>query len=248
MATEKIVGFIPARAESSRFPGKPLADIAGKSMVMRVYERAISSGILDDLFVATDSQQIGLEVQRQGGKFILTASTHRSGTDRISEAAASINMKPSDIVVNIQGDQPLFEPVMIKEVVGPLLNSPEIPMSTLIYRIVRDEEITHPNAVKTVFDSEGFALYFSRSTVPYYRDAAIRPYYKHHGIYAYRYDFLQAFAKLPQGELESAEKLEQLRAIEHGYKIKTVLTEFDSIEVDTPEDLNRVRETYAKMI
>jgi len=143
----------------------------------------------------------------------------------------------------------LFEPEMVDEVIEPLLSDPSIPMSTLIYRIVREEEIHHPNAVKTVFDTNGFALYFSRSTIPFYRKNSETPaYYKHHGLYAYRNNFLQVFHRLPLGFLERSEGLEQLRALEQGFRIKVVMTEKDSIEVDTPEDLERVRETYRKMI
>jgi 3-deoxy-manno-octulosonate cytidylyltransferase (CMP-KDO synthetase) len=249
-ATESIIGFIPARAESTRFPGKPLADILGKPMIVRVLERALRSELLQEVYIATDSQQIMDAVVSHGGRAILTAAEHRSGSDRIAEAARLVGMKDSDIVVNVQGDQPLFDPTMVREVVDPLLGDASIPMSTLIYKIVRDEEITHPNAVKTVMDSEGFALYFSRSTIPYFRPSSgLDPvYYKHHGIYAYRNDFLQQFSRLPRGYLERAEGLEQLRALEHGFRIKVVVTEKDSIEVDTPEDLRRVRETYEKMI
>ncbi|MBI4964944.1 MAG: 3-deoxy-manno-octulosonate cytidylyltransferase [Desulfomonile tiedjei] len=245
----KAVGFIPARAESTRFHGKPLADILGKPMIVRVMERALKSGLLEDVYVATDSDEIMEAVRHHGGKALLTSRDHRSGTDRIAEAAGAIGLGKDDIAVNVQGDQPLFDPVMVDEVVQPLLDDETIPMSTLIYRIVRDEEITHPNAVKTVMDREGFALYFSRSTIPFFRDRGTTPiYFKHHGIYAYRNDFLQTFLRLPQGSLERAEGLEQLRALENGFRIKVVLTDKDSIEVDTPEDLERVRETYRKMI
>ncbi len=245
----KIVGFIPARAESTRFPGKPLADIHGKPMIMRVVERAIKSPVLSTVYVATDSEEILKAVQNHGGAALLTSGDHKSGTDRIAQAAREVGLRAHDIAVNIQGDQPLFDPVMIEEVAQPLLADDTIPMSTLIYEIVRDEEITHPNAVKTVVDKEGFAIYFSRSTIPFFRDAKMRPvYFKHHGIYAYRNDFLQTFASLPQGFFEQAEHLEQLRALENGFRIKTVITDKDSIEVDTPEDLERVRETYGKMI
>jgi 3-deoxy-manno-octulosonate cytidylyltransferase (CMP-KDO synthetase) len=245
----KIVGFIPARAESTRFPGKPLADIQGKPMIMRVVERALKSSLLNKVYVATDSEEILKAVLDHGGTALMTSEDHKSGTDRIAQAAREVGLGEADIAVNIQGDQPLFDPVMIEEVVQPLLDDGTIPMSTLIYEIVRDEEITHPNAVKTVVDSEGFAIYFSRSTIPFFRDVKIRPiYYKHHGIYAYRNDFLQTFASLPQGFIEQAEHLEQLRALENGFRIKTVITDKDSIEVDTPEDLERVRETYGKMI
>jgi 3-deoxy-manno-octulosonate cytidylyltransferase (CMP-KDO synthetase) len=237
-----LVGFIPARAESSRFPGKPLADINGRPMIMRVYDRAKVSPQLEDLFVATDSAEILESVQKHGGKAILTSMEHRSGTDRIAEAADKVGLCGNDIAVNIQGDQPLFHPGMIKEVVRPLLEDPNIPMSTLMYRIIREEEIHHPNAVKTVVDSEGFALYFTRATAPYFRQGAGEPiYYKHHGIYSYRADFLKLFSSLPTGHLERAEGLEQLRALEFGFRIKVIITDKDSIEVDTPEDLERVR-------
>ena len=157
-----------------------------------------------------------------------------------------MGLKDDDIVVNIQGDQPLFEPVQVDEVVGPLMEDPSIPMSTLIYRIVRPEEITHPNAVKTVFDSRLFALYFSRATVPFVRDRDKQAdYYKHHGIYAYRHHFLRTFTALPEGILERLESLEQLRALEHGYRIRVVVTSFDSVEVDTPVELERVRRLIA---
>lgn len=247
--TCKIVGFIPARAQSTRFPGKPLADIQGKPMIVRVVERALQSPLLDKVYVATDAEEILRAVQDHGCLALLTSEDHHSGTDRIAQAARDIGLLAKDVVVNIQGDQPLFDPVMIDEVVQPLLADETIPMTTLIYEIIRDEEITHPNAVKTVMDREGFAIYFSRSTIPFFRGSKSPPlYFKHHGIYAYRNDFLQTFASLPQGYLEQVEHLEQLRALEHGFQIKVVLTDKDSIEVDTPEDLERVRETYRKMI
>lgn len=244
-----IVGFIPARAESTRFPGKPLADILGKPMVMHVFDRAGMSPTLDDVYVATDSEEIAAAVVALGGKALMTSTDHQSGTDRIAQAARDIGLKEEDIAVNIQGDQPLFDPVMVDEVVGPLLCDSSVPMSTLIYRIVRDEEVTHPNAVKTVLDREGFALYFSRATIPFYRDDEMEPvYYKHHGIYAYRNDFLQRFVELPHGILERTERLEQLRALENGFRIKVVLTDKDSIEVDTTEDLERVRTTLRRFV
>jgi len=244
----RMIGFIPARSESTRFPGKALADIRGKPMIIRVYERMAASTFLDEVFVATDSHDILSAVHQHGGRALMTSSDHASGSDRVAEAARAIALKGDAVVVNVQGDQPLFDPIMIEQVVEPLLEDPNIPMSTLMYRIVRDEEIHHPNAVKTVVDNEGFAIYFSRSTIPYFRDGEIEPtYFKHHGIYAYRNDFLQRFACLPQGYLERAERLEQLRALENGYRIKVVLTDKDSIEVDTPEDLQRVRERSGKI-
>jgi 3-deoxy-manno-octulosonate cytidylyltransferase (CMP-KDO synthetase) len=217
-------------------------------MIGRVLERAQKSKVLDGLYVATDSEEIHSSVEAFGGKAILTARDHKSGTDRIAQAARELGLAPDDVVVNVQGDQPLFDPAMIDEVIAPLLVDPSIPMSTLIYRIVREEEIHHPNAVKTVLDVNGFALYFSRATIPFFRSASMAPvYYKHHGIYAYRNNFLQVFSQLPQGFLERSEGLEQLRALENGFRIKVVITDKDSIEVDTPEDLERVRETYRRM-
>ena len=243
----RIIGFIPARIQSTRFPGKPLADILGKPMIMWVFDAARRSALLDDVYVATDSDSILQAVKNQGGKALMTSSHNRSGTDRVADAARCIGLGEQDIAVNIQGDQPLVEASMIEEVVRPLLDDDTIPMSTLIYKIVRDEEITHPNAVKTVMDPEGFAIYFSRATIPFFRGAKESPvYYKHHGIYAYRNDFLQKFAELPPGELETAEQLEQLRAIEYGFRVKAVITEKDSIEVDTPDDLARVRDELSK--
>lgn len=241
----RIVGFIPARAASTRFPGKPLADIHGKPMVVRVLERAKLSPMLDDLYVVTDSPEILDAVEKFGGQALMTDTSHASGTDRIAQAVRDLALDESDLAINIQGDQPLFETRMIEEVVSPLLDDPNIPMSTLIYKIVREEEVTHPNAVKTVFDNRGFAIYFSRSTIPGFKqDDPSEIYYKHHGIYAYRCDFLQVFTSLPKGSLERAERLEQLRALEHGFKIRVVITEYDSIEVDTKEDLERVRRHY----
>jgi len=245
----QIVGFIPARAESSRFPGKPLEDILGKPMIIRVLERVKSCALLSNVYVATDSSLIYETVSEHHGKAIMTYKNHASGSDRIAEAARTVNLRPQDVIVNVQGDQPLVESEMIHQVVQPLIEDESIPMSTLIYRIVRDEEINHPNAVKTVFDSDGFAIYFSRATIPFCRNSGEKQtYFKHHGIYAFRNDFLQKFNKLPVGPLEKSERLEQLRALEHGFKIKVVITEKDSVEVDTPEDIERVRREYGKSL
>lgn len=238
-----IVCVIPSRYESSRFPGKPLADLCGKPMIQHVYERAAQAQALPYVAVATDDARIYQAVKAFGGNAIMTAATHRSGTDRISEAVKTLNLPDDAIVVNIQGDQPIFEPVQVDEVVAPLLADPAIPMSTLVYKIILDEEITHPHAVKTVMDSENFALYFSRATIPYVRDKNRRAdYYKHHGIYAYRRDFIDTFTKLPEGRLEALEALEQLRALEYGYRIKCVITTHDSVEVDNQQELDRVRQ------
>ena len=243
----RVICVIPARYSSSRFEGKPLADICGKPMIQRVYERALRSGTVSDVVVATDDERIFAAVGRFGGQAVMTSADHRSGTDRIAEAVSRLSAADRDIIVNIQGDQPLFAPSQIDEVVKPLLDDPSVDFSTLIYRILRKEEISDPNAVKVVFDRDHFALYFSRSPIPYSRDAGGSPvYYKHHGIYAYRKSFLVTFTKLEEGYLERLEALEQLRAMEHGHRIKVVETLQDSIEVDTPQDLERVRKVYEK--
>jgi len=238
----KVVCIIPSRYHSTRFEGKPLADLCGKPMIQHVYERVLCSKIVSYAAVATDDKRIFAAVQKFGGHAIMTSPDHKSGTDRIAEAVSSLNLDEMDVIVNIQGDQPVFEPSQIDEVARPILEDPSLPMSTLIYRIVREEEITHPTAVKVVFDRNHFALYFSRSTIPYVRDQEQQAsYYKHHGIDAYRKAFLDTFARLEEGCLERLEALEQLRAMEHGYRIKVIETMHDSLEVDTPEDLNRAR-------
>jgi 3-deoxy-manno-octulosonate cytidylyltransferase (CMP-KDO synthetase) len=238
----QVVCIIPSRYESTRFPGKPLADLCGKPMIRHVYERVLRARSVTFAAVATDDERIFAAVQAFGGRAVMTSPRHRSGTDRIAEAVEALQLEDDVIVVNIQGDQPLFEPSQVDEVVGPLMEDPSIPMSTLIYRIIRAEEITHPNAVKVVFDSRLFALYFSRATVPFVRDREKRAdYYKHHGIYAYRRAFLRTFTALPEGILERIESLEQLRALEHGHRIRVVVTPHDSVEVDTPDELERVR-------
>lgn len=239
----KIICVIPARYESSRFEGKPLADICGKPMIQHVYERVLKSDTVSYAAVATDDQRIFAAVKDFGGNVIMTSPQHRSGTDRIAEAISTIDdIEDTDIIVNVQGDQPIFESSQIDEVAGPLVEDPSIDMSTLIYRIIREEEITHPNAVKVVFDRDKFAVYFSRATIPYVRQGVSEvSYYKHHGIYAYRKSFLMTFTSLEEGYLERLEALEQLRVLEHGYRIKVVETPYDSVEVDTPEELERIR-------
>jgi 3-deoxy-manno-octulosonate cytidylyltransferase (CMP-KDO synthetase) len=238
----KVVCVIPSRYQSSRFEGKPLADIHGKPMIQHVYERVMRAASVTSAAVATDDDRIFDAVKKFGGNVIMTSPRHRSGTDRIAEAVEHLEIEESDVVVNIQGDQPLFETAQIDEVVAPLLNDPDENFCTLIYRIRREEEVHHPNAVKVVFDDNHYALYFSRATIPYVRDRHEDVvYYKHHGIYAYRKSFLKTFTHLPEGYLERMESLEQLRAIEHGYRIKVVETAYDSVEVDTPQELERVK-------
>lgn len=239
----KVVAIIPARYHSNRFEGKPLALIAGKPMIQHVYERAAAVPLLSRVAVATDDERIGACVRSFGGEVVMTSPDHASGTDRLAEAATLLDIAEQDVVVNIQGDQPLFAAEVVAQVATPLLEDPALPMATLIYKIVRPEEITDPNHVKTVFDRHGRALYFSRSSIPFQRnpEEPVAPtYYKHLGFYAYRKGFLLTFVGLPEGEWERFEKLEQLRALEYGYVIKVVLTKHDSIEVDTPKDLKRV--------
>jgi len=248
-AQPKVVAIIPARYHSNRFEGKPLAKILGKPMIQHVYERAVAVPLLSRVAVATDDERIADCVRGFGGEVVMTRSDHVSGTDRLAEAATAMGISEQDVVVNIQGDQPLFPAEVISQVATPLLEDPALPMATLIYKIIRKEEIHDPNHVKTVFDRHGLALYFSRSPIPFQRnpDEPVPPtYYKHLGFYAYRKGFLLTFVGLPEGEWERFEKLEQLRALEYGYDIKVVLTEHDSVEVDTPRDLERVEEILGR--
>lgn len=237
----KIFAFIPARYDSSRFPGKPLALISDKPMIQHTYERALSCPELSAVYVATDDDRIADCVNQFGGKAVITEKTHRSGTDRIGEAALKMGLKDDDLVVNIQGDQPSFHPSVVTDLVKPLIDDRAIPMSTLKYKIRDKRDIQNPNHVKVVTDREGFAIYFSRCSIPFCRDG--RPdgvYYKHLGFYCFRMDFLMRFTSLAEGTLERLEKLEQLRALEHGYRIKVLETIHDSIEVDVPEDVEAI--------
>jgi len=248
-----VIAIIPARYGSTRLDGKPLLDIAGKPMVQWVYERAKKAKLIRDVLVATDDKRVMSAVERFGGKAVMTSSSHRSGTDRIAEAAGSLN---ADVIVNVQGDEPLIEPEMIDEAIKPLLAESSLLISTLKTRIANEEELKDPNVVKVVTDREGFAIYFSRLPIPYVRESSefgVRSselkatYYKHIGLYVYRKDFLLKFAKMKPTPLEDAEKLEQLRVLENGYKIKVVQTKYNSVGVDTKEDLERVREIVSSM-
>ena len=243
----KIVAFIPARYQSTRFKGKPLALIAGEPMIQHVYQRSKGCAELDEIYVATDDPRIYNCVTEFGGQAIMTDGKHRSGTDRIAQAAENINLGDRDIVVNIQGDQPIFHSSIISELIRPLLQEPTIPMSTLMYRIKDDRELQDTNTVKVAVDNNGFALYFSRLPIPFCRDQESKAiHYKHLGFYVYRKEFLLTFTSLSYGILEEAEKLEQLRALEHGFKIKVVETVFDSTEVDTPEDIKIVEQKLSQ--
>jgi len=236
-----VAAIIPSRWGSTRFAGKPLALICGKPMIQHVVEQVSLSTAVDVLAVATDDRRIAECVTSFGAKAILTRSENRSGSDRVAEAADRLGLSPSDIVVNIQGDQPLVHPESIDQVIAPLIADDVLPMSTLSFRIVRPEEITNPKDVKVVWDRKGFALYFSRSPIPCGRDpGTVFDTYKHLGVYAYRKRFLDVFCTLETGLLERIEQLEQLRALEHGYPIRVVQTEHDSPEVDLPSDIGRI--------
>ena len=237
----KIAVIIPARYDSTRFPGKPLKLFNGKPMIQQVYERVRLSNVVTSVTVATDDQRIFDAVGVFGGNAVMTGKENRSGTDRVAEAAEKMGLDLDDIVVNIQGDQPKVHPQHLQDVVNPFKTEPDTKMSTLAFRIVRKGEITDPKDCKVTFDKRGYALYFSRSPIPCARDAGtIFDTYKHLGIYAYTKRFLETFTNLPEGRLEAIEKLEQLRAIEYGYPIKVVITEHDSPEVDLPKDITRI--------
>ncbi|MGE4544980.1 MAG: 3-deoxy-manno-octulosonate cytidylyltransferase [Pedobacter sp.] len=241
-----ITAVIPARYASSRFPGKPLASILGKTMIQRVYERTAQASCIDRVVVATDDQRIAEEVLRFGGEVQMTRADHATGTDRLAEVTARLD---TDLVVNVQGDEPLIDPRMIEMAVAPLSEDSSIPMGTLKTPLLTWQEYRDPNVVKVTTDRRGFALYFSRASIPYPRDVnvddlSVSPgslgLFRHIGLYVYRRDFLLKFAQLPATPLENLEKLEQLRALEHGYDIRVVETDLVSLGVDTPEDLARV--------
>jgi 3-deoxy-manno-octulosonate cytidylyltransferase (CMP-KDO synthetase) len=246
----KIVAFIPARYDSARFPGKPLALIAGKPMIQHVYERAKICPEFSEVFIATDDERIAECVRGFRGRAVMTRGDHASGTDRIAEAAFRMDLQSDDLVINVQGDQPAFSPLCIPYLIRPLTEHTDAPMSTLVFRIADERGVNdprNPKHVKTVSDKDGYALFFSRSLIPHYRESgADKIYYKHLGFYAYGVDFLKTFARLPLGALEDAEKLEQLRAVEYGYKIKIVESPYDSFEVDTPDDINIAEKILAQ--
>jgi 3-deoxy-manno-octulosonate cytidylyltransferase (CMP-KDO synthetase) len=236
----QVVALIPARFGSSRFPGKPLADIDGRPMIEHVYRRAESASSVSEVIVATDDLRIATRVSDFGGRVRLTKATHQSGTDRLAEVVAKIDC---DIAVNVQGDEPLIDPRAIDQAIAPLLDDPTVQMTTLYKRITQPSELADPNVVKVVVDRGGYALYFSRAPIPYTRDprGGWPPLYRHIGLYAYRRSVLLVLAGLDPTPLERAERLEQLRALEHGIRIKAIETPYDSLSVDTPDDLEAVR-------
>jgi 3-deoxy-manno-octulosonate cytidylyltransferase (CMP-KDO synthetase) len=234
----KVTAIIPARYASTRLPGKVLCDICGKTMIQRVYERVSKAQNLDQVIVATDDQRVYQEVESFGGRVEMTAKEHSTGTDRLAEVAQSLD---SEVVVNVQGDEPLINPALIDKAVRPLLADDTIKMGTLKHEISEETELKDPNSVKVITDQDDFAIYFSRSLIPYPRTDEDLTYYKHIGLYVYRREFLLEYTDLEATPLEKKESLEQLRALENGYKIKVVETEQQVIGVDTREDLERVR-------
>jgi 3-deoxy-manno-octulosonate cytidylyltransferase (CMP-KDO synthetase) len=251
-AQTKISAVIPARYGSTRFEGKPLADILGKPMIQYVYEGVCQSRLIGEVIVATDDQRIMEVVQRFGGKGLMTSPEHFTGTERVAEVAKRIK---AEIIVNVQGDEPLIRGAIIDKAIRPLLVDETLSMSTLVTRIEDVKDWLNPHIVKVVIDQRGFALYFSRSPIPFPRDLQIgrlesnpfgtkRPLpkriFKHIGVYVYRRKFLLHFARMKPTPLEKLEKLEQLRALENGHRIKVTAVDYEPICVDVPEDLQRI--------
>lgn len=241
----RVTAIIPARFDSTRLPGKPLARIGEKTMVERVFASTAAIPSVARVIVATDDERIADEVRRFGGDVAMTRADHPSGTDRIAEVAQTLD---DDVIVNVQGDMPFLEAQALERAVALVLDDPALPMATVREPIVRPEEMDNPNVVKVVTDRDGYALYFSRSPLPYWRDGAgaAVPGYRHLGLYVYRRDFLLQFASMPPTPLERAEKLEQLRALENGYRIRVADCDGGAgIEVDTPADLERANARVA---
>ena len=245
----KFMAIIPARYASTRFPGKPLAVLGGKTVIQRVYEQV--SSLLDEVYVATDDERIFQAVEAFGGRAVMTRSDHKSGTDRVEEAAEKIGSQ-ADVIINVQGDEPFIQPSQIKTLMQ-LFDAPETQIGTLGKRFENIEGVENPNSPKIVTDNRGFALYFSRSPIPFVRGKersewlANYPFLKHLGIYAYRREVLREVTQLPQGNLEKAESLEQLRWLENGYRIRVGLTDVETVGIDTPEDLKRAEEFLKTM-
>jgi 3-deoxy-manno-octulosonate cytidylyltransferase (CMP-KDO synthetase) len=238
----KIIAVIPARYASTRFPAKLMQDLGGKTVITRTYQAALGTGLFDDVFVVTDSDIIFKEIEANGGKAIMSIKEHESGSDRIAEAIEHLDV---DVVVNVQGDEPFINKEPLADVLQVFKGdtSHEVDLASLMYQIKDWEDIENPNNVKVIVDQKKFALYFSRSVIPYPRDkeAGVR-YFKHIGIYAFRKHALLDFYKLPMRSLEASEKLEQLRYLEYGKKIRMVETSHVGIGIDTPEDLEKARQ------
>ncbi len=236
-----VIGVIPARYSSTRFEGKVLVEILGKPMLQHVWERAKESFLLDDLIIACDHELVAKAASDFGAKVVMTSRAHACGTDRISEIVNPIDVK---VIINIQADEPLIHPMMIDSVAEALLNDSSISMATLMKRIEDPDQIADPHVVKVVVDKNNFALYFSRSAIPHHAvnsEEKNPVYYKHIGLYGYTKDFLFTYKNLPVSNLERTECLEQLRVLEEGFRIKVIETKFDTVGVDTPADLDKVK-------
>jgi 3-deoxy-manno-octulosonate cytidylyltransferase (CMP-KDO synthetase) len=242
-----ILAVVPARYASTRFPGKIIAPLAGYPLVYHTYLRAKQANRVSEVLIATDAEEVIEALRPYDVPVMMTRADHPSGTDRIAEVAAS---HPAGIIVNVQGDEPLIDPGVIDAAIAPLLEDPDVAMSTARRPITDPEELDNPNVVKVICDTRGRALYFSRYPIPFIRDASDRDlagqcHWDHIGLYVYRRDFLLAFARMPQTPLEKLEKLEQLRALENGYAIAVIDTDYEAVGVDTPEDLARVEAILA---
>ncbi len=240
----KIIAMIPARYSASRFPGKLMQDLAGKSVILRTYEATVETNLFSAVYVVTDSDIISNEIKKHGGNVIMSQKEHESGSDRIAEAVQAVDC---DIVVNVQGDEPFTEKVSLQKVLSVFKNDQkqEIDLASLMVHISDVDEIQNPNSVKVIVDQRNFALYFSRSPIPYHRDKSIEiKYFKHKGVYAFRKQALLDFTKLPMQMLEASEKIECIRYLEYGKKIKMVETDIQGVEIDTPEDLERAKNLW----
>lgn len=244
----KFTAVIPARYASTRFPGKPLAILGGKTVIQRVYEQAAS--VLSEVYVATDDERILSAMEAFGGRAVMTRADHKSGTDRIEEAVEKTGTQ-ADVIINVQGDEPFIQPSQIKTLMA-LFDDPQTQIGTLGKRFDSMDAVSNPNSPKIVTDHRGFALYFSRSVIPFIRGVesdewlSNYPFLKHLGVYAYRREVLAEITRLPQGQLEKAESLEQLRWLENGYRIRVGLTDVETVGIDTPADLERAEQFLAK--
>tara|TARA_R110000868_G_scaffold387088_2_gene655588 strand:+ start:432 stop:1160 length:729 start_codon:yes stop_codon:yes gene_type:complete len=240
----KIISMIPARYSASRFPGKLMQDLGGKTVIRRTYEATLATHLFDDVFVVTDSAIIYNEIVNNGGKAIMSKKEHDCGSDRIAEAVEFMDV---DVVINVQGDEPFTDKESLRKLIEVFINdtNKEVDLASLMVHITDTEEIENPNTVKVIVDQTNFALYFSRSPIPYPRDKNVDvKYFKHKGIYAFRKEAILDFYRLPMLPLEASEKLEQLRYLEYGKRIKMVETDVQGVEIDTPEDLERAKKLW----
>ena len=240
----KIISMIPARYAATRFPGKLMQDLGGKTVILRTYEATVETKLFDDVFVVTDNDIIYNEIVNNGGKAIMSIKEHECGSDRIAEAVESLDI---DIVINVQGDEPFTDKESLTKLIEVFKNDPkkEVDLASLMVHITNEDEINNPNTVKVVIDQSDFALYFSRSPIPFPRDKSVDvKYFKHKGVYAFRKQAILDFYNLPMQVLEASEKLEQLRYLEYGKRIKMVETDVEGVEIDTPEDLERAKKLW----